>query len=361
MPNDTLTQALKEAYSQASQDVTIFDTLEIVSGVASSEVDRIDVAFVLDLSGSMDSELLWLKNALPNLFVDLKEQFRVVRFALTTYGESANNGNPTIQSTFVTDPASIVDILDGLTTSGSREPVFDTLSLTLDALNWSNFYGTTRSIVCITDEPGEDSGQTATEETVLADLNSNGVTLHQTYSQNANNALFRMMEATRGSFIRRDNEANFNEDTLEALKSVVVVDPNLEPIYMIQNPEGKTLTLENGKDADFEPVGFRFQLPGQSDRGVSELSIAIDNVDQRVGSFVQSALAYEAPILVRYRPYLSNDTSQPQQDPPLELVLSDLKIDPFEVTGRATFADIVNLKFLTEYYTRQRFPSLGNT
>lgn len=360
MPDETLSAALKEAYAQASQDVTVFDTLEVVSGIASSERDRIDVAFVLDLSGSMDSEIVWLKTALPTLFSTLQAEFTTVRFALTTYGQTSDSGNPVVQSTFVTDPSSIVTILDGLSATGGREPVFDALALTLSSLSWSNFYGAYRSIVVITDEDGTDSGQTATEVSVAASLASLGVALHQTYL-NTDTALKRLMDGSLGSYIRRDNETNFNADTLAALQNVIVVDPDLEPIYMIQNPEGMNLTLETGETVFFEPVGFRFQLPGQNDRGVSELNVAIDNVDRRVGAFVQAALLYEAPILVKYRPYLSNDTSQPQQDPPLELVLSDLKIDAFEVTGRATFADIVNLKFLTEYYTRNRFPSLGNT
>ncbi len=360
MPNTSLEEAIKEAYAQAKEDVTIFETLEIVSGTASSEREHIEVVFVLDTSGSMSSEITWLKNALPNLFTTLGTVFTSVRFSLVSFGQTANNGNPILQSSFVTDPAPIVSILGGLTASGGREPVFDAIALAVNQFGCSA-YNVYKSVVVITDEDGEDGGQSESEASIAIKLASKGLAVHQTYSTNDFNAITRLQENSLGSFIRRTNETDFNQDTLDALQNAITIDPNLDPIYMVQCHEEKEFTLETGETVTFEPVGFRFQLPGQNDRGVSELNIAIDNVDRRIGDFVNLAQGFDAPILVRYRPYLSTDTSGPQQDPPLELILSDISINQFEVTGRATFADIVNLQFLTEYYNRCRFPSLGNT
>lgn len=360
MPNTSLDDAIKEAYAQAKEDVTIFETLEIVSGTASSEREHIEVVFVLDTSGSMGNEIVWLKNALPTLFSTLQSVFVSVRFSLVSFGQTANSGNPILQSAFVTDPSPIVTILNGLTASGSREPVFDAINLASQQFGCSA-YNVYKCIVVITDEDGEDSGQTETQGSISVKLASKGLTLHQTWASSGSSALRTLQEETLGSYIRRTNETGFNADTVAALQNVVVVDPDLEPIYMVQCHEEKEFTLETGETVTFEPVGFRFQLPGQNDRGVSELNIAIDNVDRRIGDFINSAQTFDAPILVRYRPYLSTDTSAPQQDPPLELILSDVRVTQFEVTGRATFADIVNLKFLTEYYNRCRFPSLGNT
>ncbi len=360
MPNTSLDDAIKEAYAQAKEDVTIFETLEIVSGTASSEREHIEVVFVLDTSGSMGTEIIWLKDALPNLFTTLETVFTSVRFSLISFGQNANSGNPILQSAFVTDPASIVTILAGLSAVGSREPVFDAIALAVNQFGCSA-YNVYKSIVVIMDEDGEESGQTETESSIAVKLASKGLAVHQTVSENDSNAITRLQENSLGSFIRRTNEADFNTDTLAALQNAITIDPDLDPIYMVQCHEEKEFTLETGATVTFEPVGFRFQLPGQNDRGVSELNIAIDNVDRRIGDFVNSAQGFDAPILIRYRPYLSTDTSGPQQDPPLELVLSDVSINQFEVTGRATFADIVNLEFLTEYYNRCRFPSLGNT
>ncbi len=62
---------------------------------------------------------------------------------------------------------------------------------------------------------------------------------------------------------------------------------------------------------------------------------------------------------VVYRPYLSDDLTQPQMDPPLVLYLKEIQVNTYQVTGRATFMDIVNKRFPSELYTRLRFPSLG--
>jgi len=111
----------------------------------------------------------------------------------------------------------------------------------------------------------------------------------------------------------------------------------------------------------FEPVPFRFTLPGQNDQGLQDLILGIDNIDKRIGEWIDAASQYDAPAIARYRAYLSSDLTLPQTTSPLELVLTDIQKTAFEVTGRASVADIVNLKFLRERYLRSRFPSLGNT
>jgi hypothetical protein len=66
------------------------------------------------------------------------------------------------------------------------------------------------------------------------------------------------------------------------------------------------------------------------------------------------------PIEVTYRIYLDSDHSTPQNIPPLRLFLTDARVDLFSVSMRATFADVVNRPYPNAYYTREKFPSLGN-
>ena len=131
-------------------------------------------------------------------------------------------------------------------------------------------------------------------------------------------------------------------------------------LFIIQDKKAWTLTLEDARVVDFEPVGFRFRLPGAGDNGLQELSISIDNVDRRLSDFIDLVKDFNTPVTLTYRPYLSSDTSGPQMIPPLKLYLRDVVITPFEVNGRATFADVINKKFPSELYTRSRFPSLGD-
>jgi len=361
MPN-YYTQAIKEAIAQANSELVILNTLELSSGVSSSEVTKIDVCFILDLSGSMGSAIVWLKTNLPTLFTTLQNTFSQVRIALITYGQTSNIGNPELQSGFVTDTSGIVTILDGLSASGGREPGFDAIKLATDSLNWVNSnYGVSRNIVMITDEDSEDSGQTATEETALAAMQGLGIRLNQTYNESTSRALKRMQDATEGDYISISDESTFVSDTVEALQNVIVVDPDLEPIYMVDARVPYTVTLENDVEVEMEPVPIKMSFPGQSSQGAQELMFAIGNVDQRIGKWINAIKKYEAPVIVRYRPYLENDLTAPAMDPPMKLEVSDVTRNSLQVTARAGVADIINLVFLRELYSRRRFPSLGNT
>ena len=146
-----------------------------------------------------------------------------------------------------------------------------------------------------------------------------------------------------------------------ALETIELSHPALgESIWMVQDRTEWNLTLEDGLTVQtFEPIPFRFALPAVGANGVQEMQIEIDNIDRRVTDFVDSIGTINAPVEVTYRPYLSDDPTTVQMDPPLKLFLTDLRIDAFAVTGRATFTNVVNSKFLTEYYDRQRFPGLA--
>lgn len=131
-------------------------------------------------------------------------------------------------------------------------------------------------------------------------------------------------------------------------------------IYIVKNREDLTLTLEDESDHLFEACAFRMSLPASGDSGLQSLTIAIDNVDRRVSDFLNTAKDYQTPVTVKYRPYLSNDYTTPQIETPLVLYLTDISVNVMEVTGKASFADLLNKKFPTELYTRARFPSIGN-
>jgi len=116
---------------------------------------------------------------------------------------------------------------------------------------------------------------------------------------------------------------------------------------------------EDGHSHTFEPVGFSFSLPPSNEEGFRSLNVAIDNVGRRISAFVETAKSAKVPVEMWYRPYLSDDLTQPQMDPPLVLYLKELQITTAQVTGRATFMDVVNRKFPAILYTRARFPTLG--
>lgn len=132
-----------------------------------------------------------------------------------------------------------------------------------------------------------------------------------------------------------------------------------DPIFLVRSLRSIDAYDENGVLHTFEPIGFDFSLPPSTDEGYQHLNIAIDNVGRRVIDFIEAAKASVEPVQIIFRPYMSDDLSSPQMDPPLVLYLKDVTITAAQVVGRATFADIVNKKFPSQLYIRERFPSLG--
>lgn len=130
-------------------------------------------------------------------------------------------------------------------------------------------------------------------------------------------------------------------------------------IYLVRGKSQVAALDENGDLLTFEPAGFQFSLPPENEDGFRSLNIAIDNIDRRVSDFVNIAKSEVVPVQIIYRPYLSDDLTGPQMNPPLVLYLKDITVTAMQVTGRATFMDVVNQKFPSELYTRLRFPALG--
>lgn len=133
----------------------------------------------------------------------------------------------------------------------------------------------------------------------------------------------------------------------------------LPPVYLVRDRQEQEFTLEDGVTVTFEPCAFRLVLPSTGGEGLQSIRVSIDNVDQRITQFLNSVKGLEAPVLLTYRPFLVSDRTKPQIDPPLKLTLTDVQVTATEVVGAARFADVVNSRFLTQRYTRERFRSLG--
>jgi hypothetical protein len=130
-------------------------------------------------------------------------------------------------------------------------------------------------------------------------------------------------------------------------------------IFLVQSRRSIIAADENGDYHTFEPVGFQFSLPASNAEGFTSLNIVIDNIGRRVTQFIESATSAVQVVEVLYRPYLSTDLSQPQMSAPILLFLKDVEVNDLQVTGRATFMDLVNKKFPLELYNRETFPALG--
>lgn len=142
------------------------------------------------------------------------------------------------------------------------------------------------------------------------------------------------------------------------LDTLAIAHPLADTLYLVKDRVDHFLKLETGEVVQFLPTGFRFVLPAAGDNGLQELSIAVDNVDRRPSDFINLVRESAEPVTVTYRPYLSTNPEGPEMNPPLVLFLTDIVVTSVEITGRATFADILNRSYLSENYTRRRFPGL---
>lgn len=146
------------------------------------------------------------------------------------------------------------------------------------------------------------------------------------------------------------------------VETLTIEHPSLgaDTIYLIKDTKDITCTLEDSSTHLFKKAGFRLNLPPTGDNGVQEMALQMDNTDRRITDFIKKAKEYQAPVKVTFRPYLSTDFTTPQMNPPLTLNLTDIVVTETEISGKCTFADIINKQFLTELYTRFRFPGLAN-
>lgn len=132
-----------------------------------------------------------------------------------------------------------------------------------------------------------------------------------------------------------------------------------EPLYLVQGFFHKNMKIvAGGAFIKFRACGFNFTLPATDDGGLQELSLTIDNANNRVSDFCESAMIFPAPVEIYYRPYLSTDLTTPLMNPPLRLFLKDVTVSESQVSGRAVPVDFLNLKFPTELYDSSRFPPL---
>lgn len=137
-----------------------------------------------------------------------------------------------------------------------------------------------------------------------------------------------------------------------------------QPLRVVNDHQDLTATLEADAPEDpgtavtFVAFSFRFKLPDVQKTGMPEIEIEIDNVSREVLTYIDQAANSADLIEVTYRPYLASDTSAPQMDPPITLIMHDVDADVFAIRGRASFGDYGNRRFPGEWYDAQRFPGL---
>jgi hypothetical protein len=164
-------------------------------------------------------------------------------------------------------------------------------------------------------------------------------------------------------------EAALKEAYATARASAVILDTlqvshvsQAESLFLVSALVDYDLTLETDEVVTFKGCAFRITPPATGENGKQELGLVFDNVNREVSDFMHAAKSTPSPVEITYRPYLLDNLTQPQLKTPLVLYLTDVVVTLFDVSGRASFADIINRPFpaRSQIYTRTRFPGLGD-
>lgn len=131
-------------------------------------------------------------------------------------------------------------------------------------------------------------------------------------------------------------------------------------LFLVADRVDHTFKLEGGATQVFQACAFALSLPPSGEGGAQTLQVKIDNTDKQVSDYLEQVVDTNKPVRLTFRPYLNSDPNTPQMNPPLVLDLTDVDVKGVEVSGKASFVDVINKQFLTSRYTRDRFPSLGN-
>lgn len=352
--SDKYQQALKEAYAQARSDVHIWDTLEISHPAYTTTRTELEVCFVLNTKTSMSGQIGDVQTVASALNTSLEVTFDDVRYSLITF---EGDDFPIIEEAFVDFPT-FQSALNLVSTVVSDNPtgqeVFTALSIAINNINWSESSDVSRVIVFLTDAE-DNGGSTSTIPEIRLDLKRARISLSYGPS------VLTSLEALR---IPSDGTVVADFSTVEPLATILktpLFAEGEDSLFMVLDVVDRTFTLEDSTERTFMAAGFRILPPAESSEGLQELTIEIDNVDRRVGEFVRAVKRFNEPARVVYRNYISTDLTGPQNIPPLVLNLKDIKLTSETASGRATFFDLINAKFLNQYYTRRRYASLGNT
>lgn len=106
-------------------------------------------------------------------------------------------------------------------------------------------------------------------------------------------------------------------------------------------------------------MAFDLELPPVEAISVPEITLSLDNVSTEIIKYLDQTIETQDMIEMTYRPYLSDDLTCPQMDPPITLVITEINADILKITAKARMMDIGNKSFPAENYTVKKYPGLS--
>ena len=145
------------------------------------------------------------------------------------------------------------------------------------------------------------------------------------------------------------------------IETLEIAHPVWPAEFFITNwPEAFDGGIESGGTASFLSVPFQVVTPKRNTQGRQDMSVAIDNVGRVVMDALEEAIEDPtSPIDITWRVYLFSDLTQPQNNPPLKLTMTDVEVNNKQLVATASRADILNRPFPSEVYRTDQWPGLA--
>lgn len=137
--------------------------------------------------------------------------------------------------------------------------------------------------------------------------------------------------------------------------AIRVVRDNVNHICRLE----ESASLNAGQDVEFVAMAFDLELPPVEAIPVPEIMLTLDNVSTELIEYLDKAIETQDMIEMTYRPYLSNDLSCPQMNPPITLVITEITVVVSKISATARMMDIGNKSFPAENYTVKKYPGLS--
>lgn len=137
--------------------------------------------------------------------------------------------------------------------------------------------------------------------------------------------------------------------------AIRVVRDNVNHICRLE----ESAPLDAGLEVEFVAMAFDLELPPVEAIPVPEIMLTLDNVSTELIEYLDKAIETQDMIEMTYRPYLSNDLSCPQMNPPITLVITEITVDVSKISATARMMDIGNKSFPAENYTVKKYPGLS--
>lgn len=109
----------------------------------------------------------------------------------------------------------------------------------------------------------------------------------------------------------------------------------------------------------FNVMPFKIVLPQSDGKGQQDMALTIANIGRDLVDPLEAAIAAPAePIRCIYSVYLDQAETEPQNNPPLTLIITGVQMTRDAVSATATRMDVLNRAFPYRFYRYDDFPGL---